>query len=223
MTDAQSSGPGPPVPDAGGKVVAIVTVLILLTPFSALAAGVGSFIGMSVAVTVWGPETLGVGAMVGAGVGVLLVLAWAVVFVRRARACKVDSQIHAEKLTTYYRDMKSRGVEPSDGPVFRLLWMLGLQVPPPIFLGAWGSFLFPFGVFAPMVLTAGAVLWWQKPNSPPWIMWLTASIFLLVAIGLGVYNVKATRSMALRLQLPSWDSYAPETAPADTTKAGKTS
>jgi len=211
MSDSQTSSPAPGTANAGRGFVGIITVLILVSPIAALAAGVGAFVGMSVGVAAWGQETLGGGAAIGAGVGVFLVGAWAVVFVGRARAAKEESQIHAEKLAGYFQDMNSRGMR-ADDPVFRLLWLLGLKVPPPLFLGAWGSFLYPFGVFAPMVLTAGAILWWQRPNSTPWTMWLTASIFLLAAIGAGVYNVKATRSMALKLQLPSWDQYVPGAA-----------
>jgi hypothetical protein len=203
----------PNSPQTGGGFGGILVDVILLTPFAALAAGTGAFVGSSIAIIGFGPESLGSGAVVGAGVGVLLVLAWAVLFVSRARGSKEASQVHAEKLASYFQDMQSRGINP-DGPVFRLLWMLGLKVPPPLFLGPTGSFLFPFGVFAPMVLTAGAVLWWQRPDSPPWVMWVTASIFLLVVIAASVYNIKATRSMAMKLQLPSWDQYAPGPATA---------
>jgi hypothetical protein len=45
-------------------------------------------------------------------------------------------------------------------------------------------------------------------------MWLTTLIFLVVAFAAGVYNVKATRSTALKLRLSSWDKYGPAEAPA---------
>jgi hypothetical protein len=216
--------PDPPSPSQARGFVGMLMVVFLLTPIAALAAGTGAFVGMTVAVVAFAPESLGGGAGVGAGVGVLLVLAWAGYFISRARASKEELRGHAEKLAAYFQDMQSRGMNP-DGPVFRLLWTLGLKVPPPLFLGAAGSFLYPFGVFAPMVLTAAAVLWWQRPNSPAWVIWVTASIFLLVVIAGSVYNIKATRSMAMKLQLPSWDQYVPvpSTGVAESSNPGKPS
>jgi hypothetical protein len=208
MANSPSSSPAPGTGDGEAGVVGAIAVAILVCPFAALAAGAAAFIGMSVAAAGWGNEYLGHGAVAGAGSGVSLVIAWAVIFVGRARASKEDLQAHAKKLAAYSQDMKSRGVG-EDGPVFRLLWMLGLKVPPPLFLGTCGSFLYPLGIFAPMILSAGAVIWWQRPSSSRWIMWVTASIFLLAAVGLGVYNVTITRSLAMKLQLPSWDQYLP--------------
>jgi hypothetical protein len=208
MGDSSSSTPAPEGANAARRFVSIVTILILLSPVAALAAGAGAFVGISVAVIGWGKEAVGDGAAVGAGVGVLLVLAWAVLFVSRARVGREASQVHAGKLAAYFQDMQSQGMNAEAPVVFRLLWMLGLKVPPPLFLGRWGSFLYPFGVYAPIVLTAGAVLWWQHPNYPPWTMLVTACFFLVLVIAGGIYNVKATRSIALKLQLPSWDQYA---------------
>jgi hypothetical protein len=133
----------PPLPNSastGSGFVAILVVVILLTPIAALAAGTCAFVGMNIAVIGFGPESLGGGAGIGAAVGVLFVAAWAVLFVTRARASKEASQLHAEKLATYLQDMRFR-VMKADSPVFRLLWALGLKVPPPLFLGAWGSFV----------------------------------------------------------------------------------
>ncbi len=200
MNDPQSSSQAPRTVNADRGFVGIITALILVSPIAALAAGVGAFFGMSVGVAAWGQESLAGGAAVGAGVGVLLVSAWAVVFVGRVRASKEEWQIHAEKLAAYFQDMKSRGVESHGGdPTFRMLWMLGLKVPPPLFLGTLGNFLHPVGILGAIILTADAINWWQRPNYPMWIMWVAVSIFLLPLIGVGVYNVKATRSMALKL------------------------
>jgi hypothetical protein len=201
----------PPLPNSastGSGFVAILVVVILLTPIAAVAAGTCAFIGMNIAVIGFGLESLGGGAGIGAGVGVLLVAAWAVLFVTRARASKEASQLHAEKLATYFQDMQFRVVK-ADSPVFRLLWALGFKVPPPLFLGALGSFVYPFGIFAPMVLSAGAIVWWERPNIPLWVMWVTALPFLIVVLAGSLYNIRATRSLASRLQLPSWDQYAP--------------
>jgi hypothetical protein len=81
----------PPLPNSastGSGIVAILVVVILLTPVATLAAGTCAFIGMNIAVIGFGPESLDGGARVGAAVGVLLVAAWAVLFVTRARASK---------------------------------------------------------------------------------------------------------------------------------------
>ena len=192
----------------GTGFVAILVVVILLTPIAALSAGTCAFIGMNIAVIGFGPASMRGGAGVGAAVGVLFVAAWAVLFVTRARASKEASQLHAEKLATYFQEMQFR-VMKADSPVFRLLWALGLKVPPPLFLGAWGSFVYPFGIFASMVLSAGALVWWERPNIPVWVMWVTALPFLIVVLAGSVYNIRATRSLASKLQLPSWDQYVP--------------
>ena len=222
MSAPSSPNAEPGFPNRGGGFVRIINVVILVCPIAALAAGAGAFIGMSVAVAWWGNEFLRHGAVAGAGAGVLLVIVWAAVVAGRAQASTKELQAHAEKLAAYFQDMKGRGIG-TDDPVFHLLWRLGLKVPPPVFLGACGSFCYPFGVFAPMVLTGGAVLWWGHPNYSLWSIWASASLFLLAAVGLGIYSVKATRARALKLQLPSWDQYvpAPITGIAETSTEGK--
>jgi Family of unknown function (DUF6404) len=217
-----SNRPLPNSASTGSGFVAILVVVLLLIPIAVLAAGTCAFIGMNIAVIGFGPESLASGAAVGATVGVLLVAAWAVLFVTRARASSEASRLHAEKLTGYFQDMQFRVIK-ADSPVFRLLWALGQKVPPPVFLGARGSFVYPFGVFVPMVLSAGVIVWWDRPNIPLWAVWLTALPFLIVVIAGSVYNIKATRSLARKLQLPPWDQYVPAamTGIAESSNQGK--
>ena len=219
MSDSRSSTPAPG--GANSRFVVIIDVMILLVPIALLAAGGGAFLGMTVGALCWGNESLGAAAVVGVSVAVLLVAVWAVVFVGRAQASQEEWQVHAEKLAAYFQDKKIPYGNVS--PVFHLLWRLGLKVPPPPFLGAWGSFFFPFvGVFGPIVMSAAAIYWWKHPNYELWIMWVTASIFLVGVVGLGIWNMKATRSMAIELRLPAWEDYRPAPAPAvvDSDKQG---
>jgi hypothetical protein len=215
MSDRQTCGPAPKTPNASRGVVAYVTLLILVCPFAALAAGTGAFLGMSVAVAGWGAAWLGVGAAWGAGIAVLLLGVWMILFVVCPKQPKIDPLIHTEKIAAFIQDMKDRGMDPHTAfPIlFRLVWMMGLQVPPPLFLGMWGNFLWSAGFFGTLIASAGAVIWWQHPNIPLWVMWLTALILSSGVVAVCAFNASATRSAVRKLQLPSWDRYKPPVSP----------
>jgi hypothetical protein len=203
--DPQNPDPATKSPDTCRRLVGCVVLLILACPYAALAAGTGAFLGMSVAVAGWGQPFLHAGAAAGAGFGA--VLTGVVLFVARNKEPKIDPAVHAEKLTAYFLDMKGRGVEPKEAAplLFRGLWMMGLQVPPPLFLGFWTNFLWGNGIWTAIVMLADAVLWWEHPNIPMWFFWLTALVLILPP-GIGAL---VTRSPGRKYQFPSWDDYPP--------------
>ncbi len=114
---------------------------------------------------------------------------------------------HRQKVERLVADLRKQGVSryTAAPPLFRLLWALGLAVPPPLFLGPrplallLGAF---FGTFW------GAFMWqfqWQASHTPPGLAVLTAACAGL-AFGLGMAGYY--RWKAARLRLPPWESYA---------------
>jgi predicted Zn finger-like uncharacterized protein len=113
---------------------------------------------------------------------------------------------HKEKVAYMIKDLKRRGVGPSTSapPVFRLLWALGVKVPPPLFLG-----------FLPTLLIVGSVagvLWggmmwvlqWRGMDMPMWLAVAGAAAFgLLFGSTMGFY----VRWKAKKLGLPPWSRY----------------
>jgi hypothetical protein len=89
-------------------------------------------------------------------------------------------------------------------PLFRLAWALGLDVPPPLFLG-----------FLPLTLLMGAfygafwgafmwVLQWRAWQMPWGLAALTAACAGLV---FGLCMAGYYRRKAARLRLPPWEGY----------------
>jgi hypothetical protein len=118
-----------------------------------------------------------------------------------------------EKTETLIKDLQKRGVSPytTAPPLFRLLWAIGLQVPPPFFLGFLTLTLLSgvfFGVFW------GAFMWviqWQW-----WIIPVEGAIGASAAAGLffGLAMAAYYRWKAVKLGLPSWNKY-PQALPSD--------
>ena len=111
-----------------------------------------------------------------------------------------------QKVERLIADLRERGVgsRTAAPPLFRLAWALGLDVPPPLFLG-----------FLPLLLLTGAIfgsfwgafLWtlrWRAWQMPGWLAALTAGCAGL-AFGLGMAT--HYRRKAARLRLPPWESY----------------
>jgi len=193
------SGPKPPYVFGG----------FLFCPF---VAGVGAFLGGCVALTRWGEAALRLGAGVGAGIVLLLLGAWVVVSVVRAKDLKVDPMApdHMTKVCSFIEDMKGRGVNLLVAAPFPfwMVWPLGFKVPPPLFLGFWSCFLWlvGFGVF--LVLPAfGLLFWGYAPNFSAAALPIVAPIILLTIAVLGACGAAMYRRKARRYQLPAWDGY----------------
>jgi asparagine N-glycosylation enzyme membrane subunit Stt3 len=113
---------------------------------------------------------------------------------------------HSEKVAAMQRHLVPQGLSPYTlaPPAWRALWALGLQVPPPLFLG-----------FVPLALGAGAVFavgwgllmwlmaWWREGLGP-----LGALVAALVAGALfGLFMAAYYRHQARRFALPAWHDY----------------
>jgi len=114
---------------------------------------------------------------------------------------------HNEKLDLMFRDLAQRGVGrwTFAPPVYRLLWKLGFEVPPPLF-SSFNHLLIVQG-------TTFGTLW----GFSTWLLLFTffpvfpAWIFLLLAIPAGVLfglcMAAIYRWQARSLKLPNWSEY----------------
>jgi hypothetical protein len=125
---------------------------------------------------------------------------------------------HRQKVDRLIAELERRGVNRGSvaPPLFSTLWLLGLNVPPPYFLGFVPLTLLmgaPFGVLW------GAVMWlvqWQFWHIPGKVA-ILGSVLIGTLFGLimaGCYRLKAAR-----LELPSWDCY-PGTEQRDRRRTG---
>ena len=113
---------------------------------------------------------------------------------------------HSQKVVRVIKDLQARGVNPytTAPPLFRLLWRVGIQIPPPLFLGFSTLvvlFGLPFGA-----LWAGMMLVFMHRHHPlPPLLMPSAG----AAAGLlfGVAMALLTRRTARRLRLPRWSNY----------------
>ena len=113
---------------------------------------------------------------------------------------------HRQKVERLITELRRQGVSPYTvaPPLFRLLWALGLEVPPPFFLGfvtltlLMGAF---FGIFW------GAFMWLLQWRA--WHIPLELAIVASAGVGLlfGLSMAGYYRWKAARLRLPPWESY----------------
>ena len=120
---------------------------------------------------------------------------------------------HRDKLTAMYRHIAILGVSKGTAapPIFRLLWRLGIEVPPPLFISfipaALGMGVF-FGFFWGLVMWA--ILWSRQGMS----FGLMASPSLVAGVLFGLSMAAYYRYLARKYELPSWADYtgAPQRA-----------
>jgi hypothetical protein len=89
-------------------------------------------------------------------------------------------------------------------PLWPLLWRLGLDVPPPLFLAFWRIVVWMGGAFA---LAWGAGMWWfvWSPHGirPVFGLAMAAGGGILFGLAMAAYY----RAVARKHRLPSWDAY----------------
>ncbi|HEU0154132.1 MAG TPA: DUF6404 family protein [Arenimonas sp.] len=113
---------------------------------------------------------------------------------------------HDEKIARMYPHMDALGIGRSTAvpPAWRVLWSLGVKVPPPLFVP-----------FLPMALATGAFfgmtwgllmafVYWSRQGYPVSAM-LGSSIAAGVLFGLAMAGIY--RYLARKHRLPSWDQY----------------
>jgi hypothetical protein len=117
---------------------------------------------------------------------------------------------HDQKVARVLADLERQGVSrwSAAPPLFRLLWALGLAVPPPLFLGL-RSLTLLFGVLFGSIW--GVSMWTTQWRfwSPPDEISLTIVIVSTALAGVLFGFTMATyyRWRANRLHLPSWENY----------------
>ena len=91
-------------------------------------------------------------------------------------------------------------------PFFRMLWMLGIEVPPPFFLG----FVTLTLIFGPMFGVVWGVTVCLVQWSAGWPVDMESLIPFSIGVGLlsGLSMAGYSRWKATKLQLPPWDEYA---------------
>lgn len=120
---------------------------------------------------------------------------------------------HREKVDYFIADMKKRGVGEYTAapPLYRLLWFMGMKIPPPHFQGfvalALGTGI-PFGLFMGVAMSLWAYLMYRgKGLSLEFALLTGLPIFLLGGALFGLTMAAYFRWSARRLNLPSWDQY----------------
>ena len=109
-----------------------------------------------------------------------------------------------EKTDTLIKDLQKRGESPytTAPPLFRLLWAIGLQVPPPLFLG-FVTLTVANGVFFGVLW--GVLMWvliWHG-GSPEVVIAASAAAGVLFGLAMAGY----CRWKAAKLGLPPWKEY----------------
>jgi hypothetical protein len=113
---------------------------------------------------------------------------------------------HQAKVAHLLEDFKQRGINPytTAPPLYRLLWRVGIEAPPPHF-ASFGSIALLMGLFFGVFW--GLVMWllvWREDDVPIAI----ALIMSLVAgVLFGVIMAAYFRWRARKLALPPWKDY----------------
>jgi hypothetical protein len=115
---------------------------------------------------------------------------------------------HQEKVEHYLNDLAHRGISKGTAapPLYRLLWRLGIEVPPPL-LASFGSLAVMWGVL--FGVGWGLIMWFTfwRDNMPPAIA-LISSLF--AGATFGVIMAAYYRWRASKLALPRWEDYPPQ-------------
>src|SRR5690349_21274408 len=117
----------------------------------------------------------------------------------------MNPMTHQQKVDLLIADLREQGVSPftTAPPLFRLLWALGLDVPPPLFLG-FLTLTLVMGTFFGGVW--GALMWlleWGLRVPGAMTVPTAAAAGLFFGLSMAAYF----RWKAARLGLPRWESY----------------
>jgi hypothetical protein len=119
---------------------------------------------------------------------------------------EINGMTHRQKVERLIADLRKQGVSPYTvaPPLFRLLWALGLEVPPPFFLGFITLTLLMGAFFG---ILWGALMWLLQWEA--WHMPLELAVMASAVAGLlfGPSMAGYYRWKAARLRLPPWESY----------------
>jgi hypothetical protein len=113
---------------------------------------------------------------------------------------------HQEKVDHLLNDLAQRGVGKYSAapPIYRLLWRMGYQVPPPHFAGFWPLALIMGAFFAVLWGLLMWVFFWRGESMPIAIAIVSS---LITGLLFGVAMAAYFRWSAKRLGLPRWEDY----------------
>jgi hypothetical protein len=126
---------------------------------------------------------------------------------------------HREKVAYLLEDLKARGIDSRKAapPIFKFLWALGLEIPPPLFLNQTVNWL----VLMPITITGIAVLLMAFFFCGG-MSWLLQIFYVVAILGLLVKSWQQAgvwAELGARLNLPPWQDYpAVPLEKADTTE-----
>ncbi|WP_425477035.1 DUF6404 family protein [Cognatiluteimonas weifangensis] len=113
---------------------------------------------------------------------------------------------HTDKLERMQKHMAELGVSPSTAapPIWKLLWRLGIDLPPPLFMGFLSATFFTGSLFG---ILWGLFMWllmWSRQGVPTWlVLSAAASAGVLFGLCMATYF----RYLARKHNLPSWATY----------------
>jgi hypothetical protein len=116
---------------------------------------------------------------------------------------------HSATVDAYIAEMAALGVGTYTAapPFFRLLWGMGLRIPPPMFMGYVPLTLITGGIFAVLWGLGMWLIAWRTQSGMP--AWLAIVVSLLAGLLFGLGMASYYRSRSRKLPLPSWQNYLP--------------
>ena len=117
-----------------------------------------------------------------------------------------EKMTHKEKLNKMFDELSKKGINKNifAPPIYRLLWKIGIEIPPPLFSSFMSIFLFS-GIF--FGLLWGLLMWillWRPENLPIAIA-VIGSAMAGVLFGLSIAAI--LRRKAKKYNLPLWKDY----------------
>lgn len=113
---------------------------------------------------------------------------------------------HSEKIARLYQHLPALGISPSTAapPLFRILWRMGIEIPPPLFLGFSSLALLMGGFFA---IGFGLLLWLLTPLDPTPSPDAIPATALLAGLMFGLAMAAYYRYITRRASLAPWPEY----------------
>ena len=112
----------------------------------------------------------------------------------------------SEKLKAARERFKAIGINPNIGapPIVRVFWLVGIPVPPLVFL-RFGTVALITGMF--FAVFWGFFMWLFFWSGPATSRWVAYGVPIVAGAVFGLYNAWRMRAVAQKLDLPLWAQY----------------